>query len=146
MPRGPKRSSAGSATVVNVVLDASVIVRAAVDEAPAAREWTQRLGFDVRAHAPDLLWVEVGSALFRYVSSGVLAMTKAQEVLAYASRLPIETRSLRGLAASALAAAIRRRLSVYDACYVVLADALDAPIVTADRRLAAALDRVELIP
>lgn len=73
-------------------------------------------------------------------------MTKAQEVLAYASRLPIETRSLRGLAASALAAAIRRRLSVYDACYVVLADALDAPIVTADRRLAAALDRVELIP
>jgi predicted nucleic acid-binding protein len=146
MHRGPRRSSAGSATVVNVVLDASVIVRAAVDEAPAAREWTKRLGFDVRGYAPDLVWVEVGSALYRYVSSGALARTKAHEILAYATRLPVETRSLRGLAAAALAIAIRRGFSVYDACYVVLADALDAPLVTADRRLAAAVDRVELIP
>ena len=36
-------------------------------------------------------------------------------------------------------------LSVYDACYVVLAEAADAVLVTADRRLAEAYDRVELL-
>jgi predicted nucleic acid-binding protein len=49
------------------------------------------------------------------------------------------------LAALALDRAIASDVSVYDACYVFLADALGATLVTADRMLAAAAARAELI-
>jgi predicted nucleic acid-binding protein len=49
------------------------------------------------------------------------------------------------LAAPALDRAIASDLSVYDAYYVVLADALGATLVTADRTLAAAAASAELI-
>lgn len=49
------------------------------------------------------------------------------------------------LLALALDRAMASDLSVYDACYVVLADALGATLVTADHTLAAAAGRAELI-
>jgi predicted nucleic acid-binding protein len=70
---------------------------------------------------------------------------QAHEVLAYALGLRLSVRPLRGLAAPALDRALASELSVYDACYVVLADALGATLVTADRTLAAAAGRAELI-
>jgi predicted nucleic acid-binding protein len=41
--------------------------------------------------------------------------------------------------------ALSSELSVYDACYAVLAEAEDAVLVTADRRLAAAVTEAELL-
>jgi predicted nucleic acid-binding protein len=116
-----------------------------VDRSPAARAWTARLDRDVRGHAPDLLWAEVASALRLYVQTGALTRRQAHEVLAYALGLRLSIRPLRGLAAPALDRALASDLSVYDACYVVLADALGATLVTADRTLAAAAGRAELI-
>ena len=49
------------------------------------------------------------------------------------------------LAEPAVGFAISQGLSVYDACYAVLAEAEDAVLVTADRRLAAAATRAELV-
>jgi predicted nucleic acid-binding protein len=60
--------------------------------------------------------------------------------------LPFRVASLRSLAADALERALELGLSVYDACYVVLADAADATFVTADRRLAAAVSRAAVLP
>jgi predicted nucleic acid-binding protein len=122
-----------------------VVVRAGVDRSPAARGWTARLDRDVSGHAPDLLWAEVASTLRRYVHTGAMTRSHAHEVLAYALRLRLAVRPLRGLAAPALDRALASDLSVYDACYVVLADALGATLVTADRTLAAAAGRAELI-
>ena len=122
-----------------------MIVRAGVDISPAARAWTARLDRDVSGHAPDLLWAEVASALRRYVHTGAMTRRHAHEVLAYALGLRLAVRPLRGLAALALDHAVAGDLSVYDACYVVLADALGATLVTADRTLAAAAGRAELI-
>jgi len=131
--------------VVRAVFDASVIVRAGVDSSPAARAWTARLDRDVSGHAPDLMWAEVASALRRYVHTGAMTRRHAHEVLASALGLRLAVRPLRGLAAPALDRAIGGDLSVYDACYVVLADALGATLVTADRTLAAAAGRADLI-
>jgi predicted nucleic acid-binding protein len=49
------------------------------------------------------------------------------------------------MAMASLARALETGLSAYDACYLVLADAADATLVTADRRLADAAAKAELI-
>jgi predicted nucleic acid-binding protein len=46
----------------------------------------------------------------------------------------------------AMAVAFERGPTVYDAAYVVLAEALEAPLVTADRRLAEATSTAVLLP
>jgi predicted nucleic acid-binding protein len=60
-------------------------------------------------------------------------------------RMPLEVRELQILIEPAVGLAISRGLSVYDACYAVLAEAEGAVLVTADRRLAAAVTRGELL-
>ena len=65
--------------------------------------------------------------------------------LGAALRLPITLRSHQDLALPAFDVALDRGLSVYDASYVVLAEALDAILVTADRTLASAAPEAELI-
>jgi predicted nucleic acid-binding protein len=59
--------------------------------------------------------------------------------------VPAEVRPVESLARQAWLFALDRRLTVYDACYVVLAEALDAPLVTADRSLAHATRNSVLI-
>ena len=134
-----------NATVDKAVLDASVVVRAGVDASPEARAWTQRLGRSLRAYAPDHLWTEVASALRRYVADGRMTRADGAEILATALLLPIHLQSTRDAAPAALELALTRGLSAYDAFYCVLAESLDAPLVTADRRLAEAAARAELI-
>ena len=60
--------------------------------------------------------------------------------------VPLRVVSLRSLAVDALTLAREIGLSVYDATYVLLAEATGSTLVTADRRLATAVERVALIP
>jgi predicted nucleic acid-binding protein len=53
---------------------------------------------------------------------------------------------LHELAPPALAVALARRVSAYDACYLVLAEAANAVLVTADRALADLAPRSALLP
>ncbi len=120
-------------------------MRAGLTGSPAAQEWTARLGREVRAIAPDLIWSEVGNAFRQSVRANLLTPAHADRALSALLQLPLHVQALAPLARPALAAALEREISVYDASYVVLAEALGAPLVTADRRLAAATDRAELI-
>jgi predicted nucleic acid-binding protein len=60
--------------------------------------------------------------------------------------VPVRVVSLRSLVVDALALAREIGLSVYDSTYVLLTEATGATLVTADRRLAAAVERAALIP
>jgi predicted nucleic acid-binding protein len=121
-------------------------VRAVVDESVAAREWTRAIERrTIRASAPDLIYAEVGHAVLRYVRSGRLEAGDAAEIVAAVLSLPLRVAPLGALVRATLALAIERELSVYDACYVALAEAAGATLVTADRRLAGAYNRVELV-
>jgi predicted nucleic acid-binding protein len=96
--------------------------------------------------APDLVFGEAANAFRSYVRSGVLHEEDARAKLAFLVELPLKIASLRSLAVDSLGAALEHGLSVYDACYVVLAEAADAVLVTADARLAQSSTRAALLP
>jgi predicted nucleic acid-binding protein len=100
---------------------------------------------DVAAWAPDLIHAEGANALRSYVRSRVLTEDKGREHLAYYLALPLRLAPSRRLLTEAFALALACNLSSYDACYLALARALDATLVTADRRLAEHHDPVVLL-
>jgi predicted nucleic acid-binding protein len=123
-----------------------VIVRAALDESEQALEWIRAVEEEqTEGIAPDLIWLEVGNAFAGYVRSGIVSLAQGRQAVAAALRLPLRTAAVGELAPASFAVALDRGLSVYDACYAALAEAEDALLVTADRQLAQAAVRAELI-
>jgi predicted nucleic acid-binding protein len=89
--------------------------------------------------------VEVAQALARQVRTQRMQLVDALAALADLLSAGVELVPVEALATSALAVAVELELSAYDAAYVVLARTYDATLVTADRRLAAACNRAELL-
>lgn len=116
-----------------IVVDASAIVdlvaHRPVDALP------DRLRGSGGLHAPHLVDIEVTHALRRLVATRELAADRASEARVDAANLRI----IRYPHAALLDRAweLRSNLTVYDAVYVALAEALRAPLVTCDARLAA---------
>jgi predicted nucleic acid-binding protein len=98
-----------------------------------------------RILAPGHLPVECANALWRYVRAGEFDGREAVGMLADLLALRIELLPVARVAPAALEVALELDLTAYDAAYVVVAEAAEAPLVTADRRLAAAYVRSELI-
>jgi len=134
-------------TPSRAVFDASLVVRAIVTRSPEALEWVRRAeARSVHAIVPELLFAECAHTLLRYVRSAVLDRHAALERLQLATALRLDVRSLAPLVTASLAIAFERGLSAYDSCYVALADAEGAVLVTADQRLADCAARAELVP
>jgi predicted nucleic acid-binding protein len=92
-----------------------------------------------------LVYAEIGNALLVEQRAGLLPASELASALNEIMRLPLAVVPIRALIGDALAIASARALSAYDACYVALAEANDAVLVTADRKLAAATTRSALI-
>lgn len=130
---------------MKAIFDASVFVRALADGEPAAADWLGRAVDDIEVSVPSLVFAEVGNALAGYVRVARLPAEGALDRLDFTVSVPRRVIEVGELAPAALGLAIERGLSVYDACYAVLAEAESAVLVTADRRLAAAVTRAELV-
>jgi predicted nucleic acid-binding protein len=118
----------------------------ALDE-EAAKDWLEAVARgEVRAQAPEFVSLEVGNALVKYVRAGSLTPEEADDELLAVLQAPISRIPTGVVARQALALAVTRRLSVYDAAYLALALGTDAILVTADRRLAAEAERSALLP
>jgi predicted nucleic acid-binding protein len=130
----------------SVVFDASAALRAVVDRNDQALYWfaAAEQG-EVDAAWPELALVEIAHGLLRLVRGGRLASADAFRETARFIGAPIRVESLGPLTLPALHLAAERALSVYDATYLVLAESLDAQLVTADRQLAAAAEKSVLI-
>jgi predicted nucleic acid-binding protein len=130
----------------SAVLDASVLVRALVYVDPQAQGWLERVALgEVEITWPTLLYAEVAHALLRLHRAGRISLERARRSLDAVLSAPALARPLEPLVEPALRLALTRGLTVYDACYVVLAETLDAPLVTADRRLAQATPSAVLL-
>jgi predicted nucleic acid-binding protein len=133
-------------TGVYAVYDASVFVRAVVRPETPAVEWLRRaLRREVVVSVPDIVFAEVGHALCVYVRHATLTLTGALERAAFVRRLPLEVCGHQALIEPAVGVAISRGLTAYDACCAVFAEGEDAVLLTADRRLAAAVSQAELV-
>jgi predicted nucleic acid-binding protein len=130
---------------LRAIFDASVFVRALADSEPAAARWVDRALDEVAVSVPSLVFAEVGNAFAGYVRAARLPAKGALERLEFTVRVPRRVIGLGDLAPSALVVSLERGLSVYDACYAALAEAESAVLVTADRGLAAAVTRAELV-
>lgn len=120
------------------VIDASVVVTvlAGAEDAPWAEAQLSTGGAHRSLWVPHLIDAEVGQALRRRVAAGRLGQDRAGTALRDFARMPLRRIDHVGLLDRAWE--LRHNLSFYDGLYVALAEALDAPLVTLDRRLAKA--------
>ena len=129
-----------------IVVDASVLVTSLADDAEDGDLTRTRLRGETLA-APELIDLEVASVLRRLALGGRLPPQRAEQALSDLVQLPVRRASHRALLHRCWD--LRANLTVHDACYVALAEALGVPLLTADQRLAAAPDlpcSVEILP
>ena len=129
-----------------IVVDASAILEALL-RTPAAKAVEKWL-FDPRQtlHAPHLLDIEVAQVIRRYSANKEIDSDRGRAALADLADLPLHRYPHDFLLPRIWD--LRNNLTAYDAAYVALAEALDAPLLTRDRRLAAAAGhhaRVEMV-
>lgn len=118
-----------------LVVDASVLVVALADDGTDGDVARARLrGEDLAA--PDLIDLEVASVLRGRLAGGHIDLRRAELALDDLSDLPMARVPHRRLIARCWE--LRSNLTVYDAAYVSLAEALDATLLTGDARLARA--------
>jgi predicted nucleic acid-binding protein len=121
--------------VIVLVVDASVLAVALADDGPDGDAARARLrGEDLAA--PELLDLEVASVLRRQLASAALDVRRANLALTDLTAMPIQRAPHLPLLARAWE--LRENITMYDAAYVSLAEALEAPLLTGDRRLARA--------
>ena len=117
---------------MTVVIDASVCVAALVDDGPDGR-WAETLSTRRSLAAPQLLLVESTNVLRRLVTSGKLTDLDASTAQRDLLSMPVTLYPFEPVAERVWA--LRHNVSSYDAFYVALAESLDAPLATLDRRL-----------
>lgn len=129
-----------------IVLDASAVIEFIL-ATPLGAAVAARIGPDEPSlHAPHLIDLEVAQALRRWERSGVLAAAEAERALGHLAALDV-TRYAHDVLVPRVWA-LRGAISAYDAVYVALGEALDAPVLTTDARLSRASGhraRIELI-
>lgn len=118
-----------------IIVDASVLVALIADDSDTWQRFAAEItGED--AAAPHLLDCEVVSAIRRLRHQGDLSEERALEALADLHRFPIE-RFPHGALVDRMWE-LRETITAYDAAYVALGEALVAPLLTADAKLARA--------
>ena len=121
-----------------VVVDASVVVKWFLPE-PWSEEARALLDEPVVLVAPDLLFAEVGNAVWKRVRMRQLPAPLARKMVGDIANIAVRPVASRTLLKDAMAVAVSAGITVYDAMYLVLAVRLRTHLVTADERLSAAV-------
>ena len=118
-----------------IVVDASVLAVALADDGHDGDHARARLRGE-RLSAPELVDLEVTSVWRRQMREGAMDARRAALALADLTALPLRRAPHRALLARCWE--LRDNLTIYDASYVALAEALEVSLLTGDGRLARA--------
>jgi predicted nucleic acid-binding protein len=118
-----------------IVADASVIATFLLDDEAAGARVRERLRRE-RLVAPEIVDLEVLSVIRRTAARGQATERRADQAVADLRDLRLERLAHRPFVDRCWE--LRHHVTPYDAAYVAVAEALGAPLVTADARLAAA--------
>jgi predicted nucleic acid-binding protein len=105
------------------------------DSAQALRVVTDVVPAGARLVVLDLVFAEVGNAIWKRLHRGLISATEARRCLDELTRSPVHVESATRLLRPAFEIAARYGRSVYDALFVALAHDLNLPGVTADEPL-----------
>jgi predicted nucleic acid-binding protein len=129
-----------------IVVDASALLEVLLrtPTAPSVETWLFDPGHTL--HVPHLLDIEVAQVIRRYAAVGEIDENRGRAALTDLADFPLHRYPHDLLLPRVWA--LRYNLTAYDAVYVALAEALDAPLLTRDTLLAAAAGhhaRIELV-
>jgi predicted nucleic acid-binding protein len=119
-----------------IVVDASALLEFLLQTSLGARVEARLFGEEDELHAPHLLDVEIAQGLRRLVRTGEVSSGRAEEAIADFTDLDLHRHAHLDLLDRAWK--LRDNISAYDAMYVALAEAIEAPIITCDNPLAKA--------
>jgi predicted nucleic acid-binding protein len=117
-----------------IVVDASALLEFLLQTPLGTRIEVRLFRDEDELHAPHLVDVEVVQGLRRLVRTGDVSPGRAEEAIADLTDLDLHRHTHLDLLGRAWK--LRDNISAYDAMYVALAEAIDAPIVTCDSPLA----------
>jgi predicted nucleic acid-binding protein len=119
-----------------IVVDASALLEFLLQTPLGIRIEARLFRDQDEFHSPHLADVEVAQGLRRLVRTGELSPDRAAEAIADLADLDLHRHAHIDLLTRAWK--LRENVTAYDAMYVALAEALDAPLVTCDTPLAKA--------
>ena len=125
-----------------IVVDASAAIELLLNTAAGARISARLLASGETLHAPHLIDLEVAQVLRRYARSGELDAGRGAQALDDLADLAIN-RYPHDVFLPRIWE-LRHSVTAYDAAYIALAEALDAPLVTRDSALASAPHRARV--
>jgi predicted nucleic acid-binding protein len=120
---------------VSLVVDASVVVAALVDDGPHGR-WAETMLAREPLAAPHLMPVEVANILRRAAHAAEISEETAS--LAHADLLALRVELFPYEPVAERVWALRGNVTAYDAWYVAIAETIEAPLATLDLRLSRA--------
>jgi predicted nucleic acid-binding protein len=119
-----------------IVVDASAMMEVLLNRPSGERVAHRLLDPREALHVPHLIDLEVAQALRRYQAAGEMSPQRARQALQAFVQMPLERHPHWPFLDRIWE--LRRNITAYDAAYVALAEALDAPLLTCDRALARA--------
>jgi predicted nucleic acid-binding protein len=119
-----------------IVIDASALLEILLRTGRADRLMDRALADSERLHAPHLLDIEIANVMRRLVQRKETTLLRAEQAFEDFAQFLIERHDHGPLIPRIWE--LRDAMSAYDGAYIALAEALDAPLLTCDGKLARA--------